>query len=63
MKIDEGQRRIVGGADGSHHSSTALRWALPQAALTGATIDAVARVGSAPLCTETSQPWPSSTPT
>lgn len=41
MKIDKDQHRIVVGVDGSRHSSTALRWALRQAALTGATIEAV----------------------
>lgn len=35
-------RRIVVGVDGSPHSRAALRWALGQAVLTGATLDAVA---------------------
>ena len=36
------QRRIVVGVDGSAHSSAAVRWALRQAVLTGASVDAVA---------------------
>ena len=36
------QGRIVVGVDGSAHSAAALRWALRQAALTGAWVDAVA---------------------
>jgi nucleotide-binding universal stress UspA family protein len=35
-------RRIVVGVDGSNGSKTALRWALTQAQLTGATVEAVA---------------------
>lgn len=35
-------RRIVVGVDGSRGSETALRWALAQAQLTGATVEAVA---------------------
>ena len=35
-------RRIVVGVDGSHGSQAALRWALAQAQLTGATVEAVA---------------------
>jgi nucleotide-binding universal stress UspA family protein len=34
-------RRIVAGADGSPSSMSALRWAIRQAALTGAAVDAV----------------------
>ncbi len=34
-------RRIVAGVDGSPSSVSALRWAVRQAALTGATVDAV----------------------
>ncbi|MGC9665150.1 universal stress protein [Planosporangium sp. 12N6] len=34
-------RRIVVGVDGSESSRHALRWAIDQAALTGATVDAV----------------------
>jgi nucleotide-binding universal stress UspA family protein len=34
-------RRIVAGTDGSPSSMSALRWAVQQAALTGATVDAV----------------------
>jgi nucleotide-binding universal stress UspA family protein len=34
-------RRIVVGVDGSAYSTTALRWAMTQARLTGATIDLV----------------------
>jgi len=33
--------RIVAGIDGSESSASALRWAIRQAALTGATVDAV----------------------
>ena len=33
--------RIVAGIDGSQSSASALRWAIRQAALTGATVDAV----------------------
>lgn len=36
------QGRIVVGVDGSPHSVAALRWALRQAVLTGAQVDAVA---------------------
>jgi nucleotide-binding universal stress UspA family protein len=36
-----GTSRIVAGVDGSRPSVTALRWALRQAELTGATVDAV----------------------
>ncbi|MFD8597864.1 universal stress protein [Kitasatospora sp. NPDC059646] len=35
------ERRIVAGVDGSDSSRAALRWALRQAALTGATVEAV----------------------
>src|ERR1700712_5536325 len=41
-KADAQDRRIVVGVDGSHGSRTALRWALIQARLTGATVEAVA---------------------
>ncbi|MEU7875982.1 universal stress protein [Dactylosporangium sp. NPDC049140] len=34
-------RRIVVGVDGSIHSKTALRWAITQARLVGATVEAV----------------------
>jgi nucleotide-binding universal stress UspA family protein len=34
-------RRIVAGVDGSASSVEALRWAVRQAQLTGATVDAV----------------------
>ncbi|GAB3844093.1 universal stress protein [Dactylosporangium cerinum] len=34
-------RRIVVGVDGSTHSKTALRWAIAQARLAGATVEAV----------------------
>lgn len=34
--------RVVVGADGSPHAASALRWALRQAALTGAAVEAVA---------------------
>jgi Universal stress protein family len=33
--------RIVAGVDGSESSASALRWAIRQAALTGASVDAV----------------------
>jgi nucleotide-binding universal stress UspA family protein len=36
-----GSSRIVVGVDGSSHSEEALRWALCQARLTGASVDAV----------------------
>jgi nucleotide-binding universal stress UspA family protein len=39
---DAQDRRIVVGVDGSHGARTALRWALTQAQLTGATVEAVA---------------------
>lgn len=35
------QQRIVVGVDGSEHSKAALRWAVGQARLTGASVDAV----------------------
>jgi nucleotide-binding universal stress UspA family protein len=35
------ERRIVVGVDGSIHSKTALRWAITQARLTAATVEAV----------------------
>lgn len=35
------ERRIVAGVDGSDSSRAALRWAIRQAALTGASVDAV----------------------
>jgi nucleotide-binding universal stress UspA family protein len=38
---DDGQARIVVGIDGSECSKEALRWAVRQAKLTGATLDAV----------------------
>jgi nucleotide-binding universal stress UspA family protein len=41
-QADAQDRRIVVGVDGSHGSKTALRWALTQAQLTGATVEAVA---------------------
>ena len=37
----DGERRIVVGVDGSASSTAALAWALKQAALTGAVVDAV----------------------
>lgn len=37
----ESGQRIVVGVDGSDHSKAALRWALGQARLTGASVDAV----------------------
>lgn len=40
--MTETQGRIVVGVDGSSHSTEALRWALRQAVLTGARVDAVA---------------------
>jgi len=46
---DEGGHRIVVGIDGSEPSLLALRWAATQAALTGATLEAV-----------TSWDWPTS---
>jgi nucleotide-binding universal stress UspA family protein len=43
MPATNGQApRIVVGVDGSAPSLAALRWAVRQAALTGATVDAVA---------------------
>jgi nucleotide-binding universal stress UspA family protein len=36
------ERRIVAGVDGSDSSLRALRWAIRQAGLTGATVDAIA---------------------
>jgi nucleotide-binding universal stress UspA family protein len=41
-QADAQDRRIVVGVDGSHGSTAALRWALTQAQLTGATVEAVA---------------------
>ena len=38
---DDGERRIVVGVDGSASSTAALAWAVKQAALTGAVVDAV----------------------
>jgi nucleotide-binding universal stress UspA family protein len=38
---DDGERRIVAGVDGSASSQAALAWAVKQAALTGAVVDAV----------------------
>jgi len=38
---DERTRRIVVGVDGSQGSKTALEWAMTEARLTGATVDAV----------------------
>ena len=38
---DDGERRIVVGVDGSAPSQAALAWAVKQAALTGAVVDAV----------------------
>jgi nucleotide-binding universal stress UspA family protein len=38
---NEQDRRIVVGVDGSEHAKTAMRWALTQARLTGATVEAV----------------------
>ncbi|MBO0806078.1 MAG: universal stress protein [Nocardiopsaceae bacterium] len=35
------QQRIVVGVDGSEHSKAALRWAIGQARLTGASVDAM----------------------
>jgi len=42
MNAQTQDRRIVVGVDSSHGSRTALRWALAQARLTGATVEAVA---------------------
>jgi len=42
MSTQNAPVRIVVGVDGSTHSAAALRWALGQAVLTGARIDAVA---------------------
>lgn len=39
--MDGSHQRIVVGVDGSEHSKSALRWALAQARLTGASVDAV----------------------
>jgi nucleotide-binding universal stress UspA family protein len=39
--MPESEQRIVVGLDGSEHSQGALRWALVQARLTGASVDAV----------------------
>jgi nucleotide-binding universal stress UspA family protein len=41
MRDEPGDRRIVVGVDGSPSSRAALRWAVRQAALTGAAVDAV----------------------
>jgi nucleotide-binding universal stress UspA family protein len=38
---NEQDRRIVVGVDGSEHAKAAMRWALTQARLTGATVEAV----------------------
>lgn len=40
--MDEQEHRIVVGVDGSESSMSALRWAIRQAKLTGARVDAVA---------------------
>jgi nucleotide-binding universal stress UspA family protein len=40
-QTEEHDRRIVVGVDGSPHSKTALRWAVTQARLVDATIDAI----------------------
>jgi nucleotide-binding universal stress UspA family protein len=42
MNAQAQDRRIVVGVDSSHGSRSALRWALTQARLTGATVEAVA---------------------
>ena len=42
-------RRIVVGVDGSDHSSAALRWALRQAVLTSAPVEAVACWHGSPM--------------
>lgn len=39
--MPESEQRIVVGLDGSEHSQGALRWALGQALLTGASVDVV----------------------
>ncbi|HEX6451202.1 MAG TPA: universal stress protein [Trebonia sp.] len=39
--MSAGQQRIVVGIDGSEQSKAALRWAIEQARLTGAAVDAV----------------------
>lgn len=39
--MTEREQRIVAGIDGSESSKAALRWAIRQAKLTGATVDAV----------------------
>jgi nucleotide-binding universal stress UspA family protein len=39
--VDGSKKRIVVGVDGSDHSRAALRWALGQARLSGASLDAV----------------------
>jgi nucleotide-binding universal stress UspA family protein len=41
-QTDDTTRRIVVGVDGSHGSKVALQWAMVQARLTGATVEAVA---------------------
>ena len=41
VKESPGSPRIVAGIDGSESSVSALRWAIGQAGLTGATVDAV----------------------
>jgi nucleotide-binding universal stress UspA family protein len=41
MREEENLRRIVVGVDGSEPSKQALRWAIEQAALSGATVEAV----------------------
>jgi nucleotide-binding universal stress UspA family protein len=40
-RVARGQARIVAGVDGSAASAAALRWAIGQAELTGAAVDAV----------------------
>lgn len=55
-KNDGNSRRIVVGMDGSTYSTTALRWAMTQARLTGATIDLVGAWQN-PMVSEYSFGW------
>jgi nucleotide-binding universal stress UspA family protein len=58
---DEGDQRIIVGIDGSACSVTALRWAIAQARLTGATIEAIA-AWQEPAIYRYSYGWPLTTP-
>ena len=57
----EGAQRIIVGIDGSACSGTALRWAIVQARLIGATIEAIA-VWQEPMIYRYSYGWPVTTP-